>query len=364
MGYLYQRGRVWWVKYYVNGKPVRESAGTEKETEARRLLKEREGRVATGQPILKRADRVRYEEVADDLRQHYEATGSRDSTEAEFRLTHLDRFFGSRRVASIGQAEITGYVVQRQREKGANGTINRELATLSRMFRLAYENGKLLRLPVIRKLKESDPRQGFFERDQFEAVRRHLPEYVKPVVTFAYITGWRMKSEILALGWRQVDFKTGTVRLEPGTTKNGDGRTFIMTPELRTCLDAQRAHTDALQRRTGQIIPWVFHRNGRPVGEFRKTWKTACRKGGVPGRIPHDFRRTAVRNLERAGIPRSVAMKMVGHRTESIYRRYAIVDEGMLREAAEKLARAELGVTGTFSGTSEESTLDRRHVSV
>lgn len=340
------------------------SSGARKETEARRFLKEREGRVATGQPILKRADLVPYEEVANDLRQHYEATGSRDSAEAEFRLTHLDQFFCNRRVASIGQAEITGYVVQRQRKGAANGTLNRELATLSRMLRLAYENGKLLRLPVIRKLKESDPRQGFFEREQFEAVRRYVPEFVKPVVTFAYITGWRMKSEILILQWRQVEFKAGTVRLEPGTTKNGDGRTFIMTPDLRACLEAQRAHMDALQRRTGQIIPWVFHRNGRPIGEFRKTWKTACRKAGVPRRIPHDFRRTAVRNLERAGVPRSVAMKMIGHRTESIYRRYAIVDEGMLREAAERLARAEQSVMGTFLGTSEESTLDRHRVTV
>jgi integrase len=78
-----------------------------------------------------------------------------------------------------------------------------------------------------------------------------------------------------------------------------------------------------------------------PLHSFRKAWKTACRNAGLAGRIPHDFRRTAVRNLERAGVPRSTAMKMVGHKTESIYRRYAIVDEAMLREGAEKLARAE-----------------------
>ena len=89
------------------------------------------------------------------------------------------------------------------------------------------------------------------------------------------------------------------------------------------------------------MIPWVFHRHGRPLKSIRGAWVTASQRAGVPGRILHDLRRTAVRNLERAGVPRSVAMKMVGHKTEAIYRRYAIVDEAMLREAAEKLALAQ-----------------------
>jgi hypothetical protein len=160
---------IWWVKYYVNGRPVRESTGTGKESDARRLLKEREGRVATGQPILPHADRVRYEETAQDLRQYYRTTGKRDLKEAGTRLKHLDLFFAGRRVSSIGPSTFTAYVAKRQAEEATNGTINRELATLSRMLRLAYENGKLLRLPVIRRPKENGPRQGFFERDQYDA---------------------------------------------------------------------------------------------------------------------------------------------------------------------------------------------------
>src|SRR5712691_7233410 len=81
----------------------------------------------------------------------------------------------------------------------------------------------------------------------------------------------------------------------------------------------------------------MFHRSGKPIKSFRRAWVTACKKAGIPERLPHDFRRTAVRNLERAGVPRSTAMKMVGHKTESIYRRYAIVDEAMLKEGAVKL---------------------------
>jgi integrase len=103
-----------------------------------------------------------------------------------------------------------------------------------------------------------------------------------------------------------------------------------MTPDLRAPLEAQRAATDELQRKNDSIV----------LRGFRKAWRSACIAAGVPGRILHDFRRTAARNLERAGVPRSTAMRMVGHKTESVYRRYAIVDEAMLREGSEKLARA------------------------
>jgi len=113
---------------------------------------------------------------------------------------------------------------------------------------------------------------------------------------------------------------------------------FPLIPELRAILEQQLERTLRLERVTGQIIAWLFHRNGTPIKSFRRAWLTACKDAGVPGRIPHDFRRTAVRNLERAGVPRSTAMALVGHKTEAIYRRYAIADEAMLREGASKLA--------------------------
>jgi hypothetical protein len=202
MGMLYKRGRVYWCKYYVAGRPVRESTGKTSEKAAERVLKVREGRAAAGLPILPRADRIRFEEIAKDLRQHYAATGSRDLEEAEFRLAHLGRFFAGRRVGTIGGAEITAYALQRQREGAANGTVNRELATLSRMLRVAYENQKLVRLPVIRRLKEAAPRDGFFERDQFESVRKRPPEDLQVAVTIAYTFGWRTQSEVLTLARR------------------------------------------------------------------------------------------------------------------------------------------------------------------
>ena len=145
--------------------------------------------------------------------------------------------------------------------------------------------------------------------------------------------------------------------MEPNTTKNAEGRQFPLLPALRQVLEQQRTHTEQVQRSTGRIIPSVFHRQGKRIGHFRRVWKTACLAAGLAQliskkprvikvhRIPHDFRRTAVRNLERAGIPRSSAMKMVGHKSESVYRRYAIVSEGDLRTAGEKLAALHGGDT-------------------
>ncbi len=340
-----KESRIWWLKYRVDGRVIREPSGTAKEAEARTLLRQREGAAAEGRQVLPRVERVTIADLAEDLRRDCEANGRRSRDRLEFNLNHLLPFLGARRAVHVTTADVTAHVAGRQAEGAANATINRELSALRRMYSLALAAEKIHRAPKITKLQERNVRQGFFEREQFEAVRRRLRETIKPVVTFAYITGWRVKSEILPLQWRQVDFKAGTVRLEPGTTKNQEGRTFIMTPELRATLEQQRARTEAIQRRTGQIIPWVFHRNGRPIKGFHRAWRTACRNAGVPGRIPHDLRRTAVRNMERAGVPRSVAMKMVGHKTESIYRRYAIVDEAMLREGAERLARAEQGRT-------------------
>jgi len=164
-------------------------------------------------------------------------------------------------------------------------------------------------------------------------------------VTFAYITGWRA-SEVKGLQWSQVDLVGRTVRLNPGTTKNDEGRVFPFTRELETVLLAQRDASRDLQRRS-VITPWVFHRaDGSPIRCLRKAWHTACRTAGCPGRILHDFRRTAVRNLERAGVPRSVAMAMVGHKTEAMYRRYAIVSASDLTRAARQLDE----VSGILSG--------------
>ena len=208
------------------------------------------------------------------------------------------------------------------------------------MYTLAIQAGKLLTRPYVPTLAENNVRTGFFGREQIDSVIGHLPEALRPMVTFAHITGWRIPSEVLTLQWRQIDLDAGSVRLDPGTTKSGEGRAIHMTADLRTLLESQRAITDAYQKERGKICPWVFHRHGQQIQDFRNAWQSACRLAGCPGRIPHALRRTAVRNFVRAGVSEHVAMKLSGHKTASVFRRYDIVSDSDLIDAAEKLQAA------------------------
>ena len=261
-----------WLKYYVNGRAIRESTRTDKLSEAKRMLDERKGRAAIGLPIPRRLDRIRYEDIAADLRTHYETTGERELKEAAARLKPLGCFFTGRRVVDIDGALVSRYVKMRQDEGRANGTINREIDVLGRMLKLAYENKKLLRLPVLHKLKEADPRKGFMERPQFETVRRHLRPDLQVAVTIAYTFGWRTQSEVLTLGLSQLDLENGVLRLHPGTTKNKDGRVVYLTPELHSLLRDQVDRVKQLSRQLNRIVPYLFpHLSGYLVGARIRT---------------------------------------------------------------------------------------------
>jgi integrase len=353
-GLWFRDGECWYLDATLHGRRIRRSLRTANRQEAIAKARQLIAKLDQAGPVALRAHRTTFEDLVQWIVDDYESNKRRSIGKLLKTIARLRSTFGGWRATRITDGDVAEYIDRRRREGAANATINRELAALKRSFRLATRRKRVSHddIPNIDFLKEPPPRRGFFERDQFEAVRRHLPAALKPVVTTAYITGWRVRSEILPMQWRQVDLATETIRLDPGTTKNDEGRLFVMTPELKATLAAQWAETDALQRETGQTIPSVFHRDGKLIKSFRRAWLLACKQAGVPGRIPHDFRRTAVRNLERAGIARSVAMKMVGHRTESIYRRYAIVSEGDLREAAKKLAAIDQGPwNGDASGS-------------
>jgi integrase len=261
-----------------------------------------------------------------------------------------------------------GQDVPEVRRSVSAGEINRELTVLKRMFSLAIETGKLHHKPHFAMLREDNVRVGFFEREQYEAVLAHLPEGMRPVITFAYVTGWRINSEVLPLQWRQVDLRLGEVRLDPGTTKNREGRVFYLTPELHQLLKEQRAAADEIQRQKKMIVRHVFiHRavtkagslgywtgHGISADGFYHAWRTARSGAGCPGSIPHDFRRTAIRNMVRAGIPERVAMAVSGHKTRSVFERYNVVSNGDLREAARRLGHT-FGHSTTSASLSAQS---------
>jgi integrase len=108
-------------------------------------------------------------------------------------------------------------------------------------------------------------------------------------------------------------------------------------------MNSQRYYTSLVEQKTGTIIPYVFHNEGQPIGDFRDSWSKACKAAGVAGKLVHDLRRTAVRNMERAGASRSVAMRISGHKTESIYKRYAVTNEKDLAEGIKRIERLHFG---------------------
>ena len=156
---------------------------------------------------------------------------------------------------------------------------------------------------------------------------------------------------------RPLDLEAGTLRLDTGSTKNDDGRLVYLPPDLKAQLAAQVERVRALERELGRIIPHLFpHLSGTHKGErrrdFRKAWATACRKAGVPGKIRHDFRRTAVRNMVNMGVAERVAMKVTGHKTRSVFDRYHIVSPADLQDVARKLTGITTGITkGVASDT-------------
>lgn len=333
-----KRTSTWWIQYHRNAEKVRESSKSERKADAARLLRDRLAALAAGRPTGPAVERTTYDDMARMLEDSFVVNGRKSLKRLRGALKHLAAEFKGVLARAMDEARIGAYVRKRLDEGAANGTINRELTALKRMFNLALRAQRVARRPHVEMLAEATPRSGFVERPQYEAILAKLPAAVRAVVAVAYLTGWRLAAEVLTRQWRHVDFGAGFIRLEPGETKNGQGRMFALIPELRAVLQEQREHTTLVEQATGQVVPWVFHRSGKPITSIRKACDKACAEAGFPGLIPHDLRRSAVRNLERAGVPRSTAMAMVGHKTESIYRRYAIVDEAMLREGALKLA--------------------------
>jgi integrase len=329
----------WWIEFYTNGAQRRESSKSDKYRDAEQLLKRRQAEMLGGTLAQPQAEKVIVSELLDDLLTHYELNGQ-DVEWAGYKVKRLRPFFGNMRASTVGTTAISRYIAERRREKMMNATINRELALLHRAFVLGNEAlpPRVVRVPHITKLAENNVRKGFFTFEQFISLRTELPEYLRPIITFAYYTGCR-RGEILDLLWNQVDLAARLVRLEPGNTKNDEARAIPLMSELYEMLLLQREIRD--QKWPG--CPWVFFRWGKRIKDFKNAWAKACKRAGLvdesgdPVRLFHDLRRTGVRNLVRAGVPEKVAMLISGHKTRSVFDRYNIIDERDLHAAARRL---------------------------
>lgn len=338
-GSIYTKRGWYYLSYYVNGKEIVEATRTKSRAEARRLLDIRAGEIAEGRYLGRDPERVTVGQLLDDLLAEYEVNQRRSGKALGIRIEkHLRPVFGHIAAQQLKTAGVQRYILSRQSDRASNATINRELAALKRAYALGVQGEKIAKRPHVPMLQEDNVRRGFFESDQFAQVLSALKDYLQPVMTFAYYTGWRTQSEILPLTWSHVDLHERTVRLEPGEAKNRKPRTIHLPDILWTIIEAQwKLHTEVYPN-----CPWVFHRDGQQIRDYRKAWAGARKRAGLPDRLPHDFRRTAVRNLVRAGIPERVAMEITGHKTRAVFERYNIVSDGDLQDAARRIDRAAL----------------------
>lgn len=204
-------------------------------------------------------------------------------------------------------------------------TLNRVVSMVSQALKLAARRQQIAPAPILRKLPEPNARQGFFSKAEFQAVLANLPEHLRDFTQFAYLTGWRL-GEIRGLRWADVDLAGRVIRLPD--SKNGQGRMLALEGELWELVSRQRR---------GFGSEALFQGDGKPIGDFSKSWHSACQKANCPGRHFHDLRRTFARNARSAGIPETVIMAMTGHKTRSMFIRYAIVDEADQRQAQVRL---------------------------
>lgn len=345
---------VWWLDYGLRGARHRESSHTTSKRAALELLRQRIGKrrdgTLSGQP-----DRVTLAQLKAGLRQHYTIAGRTSWPRAAQAFVHLEAFFGAAcRVPDLTRERVVDYQASRLGgvKPAARNTVRLETAILAAAFGVAVRLGTLPGQPSFTLPSGGDKRSGFFEAADFAAVVVELPGDVADLVRFLCLTGWR-KGEGTGLMWAQVDWDDAEypgrhaepvpgpkacIRIGEAQTKGGDAREFPIgsAPELRELLAARWRVRDGLR---------VFHRNGRPVGDFRKVWDPACEKAGVAGRLVHDLRRTAARDFRRAGVSEGEIMKLCGWKTRDMFDRYNIID-------ATDLARA---VARRFNGEGNES---------
>jgi integrase len=383
VGRVYKRGNKWWLDYQ-GRKPdgqrgrIRQPGGRTK-SEALARLEDCITLQSQGHATGPKAERLTVDDLMDSLIGNQEAQRLRSVYRTRAASTQLLAFFGGRKAMEVTAADVDAYILYRRNKGIADGTTDRELASLRRAYKLAVKWKLIPYGPHVPCIKLNNARQGFVDEGDIRALLHQMPEWLTAWTEFSYLAGWRPSAEVVSLTWADVDFENGLVSIEvgrdiysgeEGTTKNDACKVwpFDGRPRLEEVLRRQRRVTSQLEREQGKVIKWVFHRDGRRLFDFkhgravlrppvRAAWRAACERAGLAGLQPHDLRRSFVMQAERAGVPRSVAMKLTGHKSEKVYLRYAIAAEQQLREGAQKLAELDGSGTKWAQGDTKSHTL-------
>jgi integrase len=363
-GRIFTRGGRLWVSYYApkEGRSVehREPAlvvdradapprPAKTEAEARRVLKLRLREVAVHKAGVRpfqgpAQERVPFEDLLKAVERDYEVRELHSLGSLRSHLVHVRAYFGNDKALAVTTDRLRDYIVDRQREGVAPASIQRQLEAIRRAFKLAAEANVITFTPRIPPISVKNARQGFVSRADFEALlaglgemrgrgseRRFVPDAdLQDFTAFAFWTGMR-KGEIARLAWEAFDRETWALRLHAKDAKTGHGRALALVGPLREIMERRIA-----ARRLD--CPLVFHRAGKSVVRFEYHWATAVKRARLPGVRFHDLRRSAIRNLIRAGVDPAVAMKISGHRTRAVFDRYNIVSEEDLALAMQKTA--------------------------
>ncbi len=330
-----------WIAYYRRGEEIRESSGSPDPRDAEKLLLRRLKEVGAEQlgarPFVgPKQERITVGELLDALEKDYQLQEGHAPAQFASHLKPVRAFFADRRAVGVSPDVVDRFIEARLAEGKAPATVNRETQLLGQAFRLALKRGRLATVPYIRHLPERNVRDGFFERADFEAVASHLPPYLQDFARFGYLTGIR-RGRLASMRWTDVDWDARVVWLHRGESLNKRGSKVPLEDELGEIV-ARRWEARHYQGEDGQpaVSLYVFHRDGRPIGDIRKAWASACKTGGVAGRLFHDLRRSFIRNAIRSGVPEAVAMRISGHRTRAVFDRYNITSERDLRDAMQR----------------------------
>jgi integrase len=325
----------WYLKYYVKGKPVESSSGTDDYDEALAMLRKRMADQVIQADHADHADhpeRVRMDQLFDLLVEDHRYKERKSTYDTELRVdTHLRPFFGERKAQAISTSALREYVAHRRRQKAEAATINKELSWVRRALKIGakHEPPLVLRVPYFEMLNVDNVREGTIEHEQYRIVRDALPPYARVALVIAYHTGAR-KGEIRSIQRDRIDLKAKRIYLPGRTTKNGKPRYLPIYGDMEAELDMAIAGGHS-------TCPLLVQHKGQAVFDFEKAWATACDLAGVPHALFHDLRRTALTNMIEAGLSEKEAMEISGHKTRAVFDRYHIVSERRMRQNAEKL---------------------------